>query len=218
MGQSVQKMEEDGGTSSAGVVGGVTLAIVLIIVIVLLVLYYRRRLKRLKDELAYVTYAADPNPSPDRRHFDNPVYAYQGVPAAGCSGPLNNTGSKHIYNDLGTKSNLAKAKIGDDDADSYTEKGACGGYGEEVGLKLKSDLDFNPNIYHSIEDIKPSLSKKEPFYDEVKDRNCDAKAGACSDGDMYDHLQYNRPTTDMKPQYHRMGDTLKKGQKSASDL
>lgn len=55
MGQSVQEMGDGSGSTSAGVVGGVTLAIVLLIAIVLVVLYYRRRLKRLKDELAYVT-------------------------------------------------------------------------------------------------------------------------------------------------------------------
>lgn len=59
----------------------------------------------------------------DRRHFDNPVYAYQGVPLNGASTSLNNTGTKHIHNDLGMKSNLAKAKLGDEDSDTYTEKG-----------------------------------------------------------------------------------------------
>lgn len=216
MGQSVQKIDDDNSSTSAGVVGGVVLAVILLIAIILVVLYYRRRLKRLKDELAYVTYAADPNPSPDRRHFDNPVYAYQGVPPPSTS--LNNTGTKHIYNDLGMKSNLNKAKFGDEDSETYAcaEKGACGGLGEDVCLKSKVDLEYNPNIYHSIEDIKPNLSKKEPFYDEVKDRNFDVKASS-SDVGVYDHLQHNRPTNDIKPQYHRMEDSLKKGQ-SAKDL
>lgn len=219
MGQSVQKIEDDG-SSSAGVVAGVTLAIILLVAIILVVLYYKRRLKRLKDELAYVTYAADPLQSPDRRHFDNPVYAYQGVPPPGSSAPLNNTNTKHIYNDLGTKSNLAKAKLGEeDDDDCMTEKGACGGFGDDSELKSKLDFEYNPNIYHSIEDLKPNLSKKEPFYDEVKDRNSDARMSTSSDGNgnVYDHLQYNRPSTEMKPQYHRMGDTLTKAQKSNSN-
>lgn len=59
----------------------------------------------------------------DRRHFDNPVYAYQGVPVGAAGTSLNNTGTKHIYNDLGIKSNLAKAKLGDEDSDVYVEKG-----------------------------------------------------------------------------------------------
>lgn len=59
----------------------------------------------------------------DRRHFDNPVYAYQGVPLNGASTSLNNTGTKHIHNDLGMKNNLAKSKLGDEDFDTYTEKG-----------------------------------------------------------------------------------------------
>lgn len=53
--------------------------------------------------------------------------------------------------------------------------GACGGPGEEKCLKSKADYLYNPNIYHSIEDLKPSSSKKEPFYDEVKDRNIDSE-------------------------------------------
>jgi hypothetical protein len=217
IGQSVQKMEEDGATS-AGVVGGVILAIILLIIIILVVIYYRRRLRRLKDELAYVTYTTDPNPSPDRRHFDNPVYAYPGVPAGASGVSLNNTGTKHIYNDLGMKSNLAKAKLGDEDTETFIEKGACGGYSEEKCLKSKADLLYNPNIYHSIEDLKPSSSKKEPFYDEVKDRSSNGKTSGSNPTDVYDHLQYNRPTNDMKPQYHRMDDTLKKGQSISKDV
>lgn len=217
IGQSVQKMEDDSSTS-AGVVGGIILAIISLIIIILLIIYYRRRLRRLKDELAYVTYAADPNPSPDRRHFDNPVYAYQGVPVGAAGTSLNNTGTKHIYNDLGMKSNLAKAKLGDEDSETYTEKGACGGSSEEKCLKSKADYLYNPNIYHSIEDFKPSSSKKEPFYDEVKDRSCDGKASDSSNTDVYDHLQYNRPANDIKPQYHRMEDTLKKGKNTSKDV
>ncbi|GFU13606.1 hypothetical protein NPIL_429071 [Nephila pilipes] len=115
-------MDDDNSSTSSGVVRGVTLAVVLLIVIILVILYYRRHLKRLKDELAYVTYAADLNPSPDRRHFDNPIYAYQGVPPPSTS--LNNTGTKHIYNDLGIKSNLNKAKLGHEESETYacTEK------------------------------------------------------------------------------------------------
>lgn len=215
-------MEDDAATS-AGVVGGITLAIISLIIIIGVIIYYRRRLQRLKNELAYVTYAADPNPSPDRRHFDNPVYAYQGVPAAASGVSLNNTGTKHIYNDLGMKSNLAKAKLGDEDSETYTEtyaeKGACGGYGEEKCLKSKADSLYNPNIYHSIEDLKPSSSKKEPFYDEVKDTRAQGKAAESSNTVEYDHLQYKRPTNDIKPQYHRMDETLKKGgQNNSKDI
>ncbi|GFS74466.1 hypothetical protein NPIL_593131 [Nephila pilipes] len=59
MGGSVQKMNDDNSYTSAGVVGGVTLGVVLLIALILVSFYYRRRLKRLKYELAYETYAAD---------------------------------------------------------------------------------------------------------------------------------------------------------------
>ncbi|GFT40076.1 hypothetical protein NPIL_359701 [Nephila pilipes] len=71
----------------------------------------------------------DPNPSPDRRHFDNPVYAYQGVPPPSTS--LNNTGTKHIYNDLGMKSNLNKTKLGDEDSETY----ACTEQEYQIGTR-----------------------------------------------------------------------------------
>ncbi|GFT02425.1 hypothetical protein NPIL_83421 [Nephila pilipes] len=129
MGQSVKKMDDDNSSTSAGVVGGVTLAIVLLIALILVTLYYRRHLKRLKDELAYETYAADPNPSPDRRHFDNLVYAYKGVPPPSTS--LNDTGTKDIYNDLGMKSNLNKAKLGDEDSETY----ACTEQKNQIGTR-----------------------------------------------------------------------------------
>ncbi|GFU20644.1 protein draper [Nephila pilipes] len=98
MGRSVRKMDDDNSYTSAGVV---TLGVVLLIALILVTLYYRRRSKRLKDELAHEQMLI--------RHFDNPVYAYQGVPPPSTS--LNNTGTKHIYNDLGMKSNLNKAKF-----------------------------------------------------------------------------------------------------------
>ncbi|GFS89595.1 hypothetical protein NPIL_315551 [Nephila pilipes] len=82
-----------------------------------LTLYYRRHLKRLKEELAYEKYAADPNQSLDRRHFDNPVYTYLGVPPPSTS--LSNTGTKHIYDDLGMKRNLSKTKLGVEDSETY---------------------------------------------------------------------------------------------------
>jgi hypothetical protein len=38
----------------------------------------------------------------------------------------------------------------------------------ELEEKKLNDPNFNPNIYHSIEDLKRIVDKKEPFYDEIK--------------------------------------------------
>ncbi|KAL3197359.1 hypothetical protein MRX96_044932 [Rhipicephalus microplus] len=112
---------------------------------------------------------------------------------------------KQIHNDLNcTKSNIEKAKLGycdDDDQDSQSMKGACGGNDYESNCK---DFDFKPNIYQSIEDLKSYVDKKEPFYDEVKD-----KGDINADGG-YDHLEYNRPKTETKPNYFRLDSTLPK--------
>lgn len=214
--------------SSSGIIVGTVIAVFLVIVIIIcIVFYYRRRVNRLKNELAYVTYTADPRPSPDRRHFDNPVYAFQAVQL---DGALNNASGasniKQIHNDLNcTKSNIEKAKLGycdDDDQDSQSVKGACG-VSNDYEEKLK-DFDFKPNIYQSIEDLKCYGDKKEPFYDEVKDKSdasnastarCSSSNGSPSmnhdaDSDAYDHLEYNRPKTEAKPNYYRLDSTLSK--------
>lgn len=223
--RSVMYFEEEP-KSNSGIVVGTCVAVLLVVVIVIcIVFYYKRRVNHLKNELAYVTYTADPRPPPDRRHFDNPVYAFQAVHL---DGTLNNASGapniKQIHNDLNcTKSNIEKAKLGycdDDDQDSQSMKGACGGNDYESNCK---DFDFKPNIYQSIEDLKSYVDKKEPFYDEVKDKGdisnvtvpicTDTRqlAGrSSSDADGYDHLEYNRPKTETKPNYFRLDSTLPK--------
>ncbi|GFU49677.1 hypothetical protein NPIL_446911 [Nephila pilipes] len=57
------------------------------------------------------------------------VYAYQGVPLSSTS--LNNTGTKHIHNDLGMKSNLNKTKLGDEESDTY----ACSEQENQIGTR-----------------------------------------------------------------------------------
>lgn len=215
--------------SNSGIVAGTIVAVLLVVVIVIcIVFYYRRRVSHLKNELAYVTYTADVRPSPDRRHFDNPVYAFQAVQL---DGALNNASGasniKQIHNDLNcTKSNIEKAKLGycEDDQDMQSLKGACGvsnDYEENPTLK---DFDFKPNIYQSIEDLKCYADKKEPFYDEVKDKSDTSNASTAisltttvptstmrdAEADAYDHLEYNRPKTEAKPNYFRLDSTLSK--------
>ena len=122
---------------------------------------------KLKHEL-YVTYSASED-GPDRTHFDNPVYS-QSIPTA------NNV--KNIHNNLNNqKSNIQKAKlayVGED----FSGEGASGAaqthndYAEvdEKSQKLRESA-LNPNIYHSIEDLKQLVDKKEPFYDEIRRRS-----------------------------------------------
>lgn len=219
-------VEEDTRSNSGIMVGTILAVILVLVILVCIVFYYRRRVHRLKDELAYVTYTADPRPPPDHRHFDNPVYAFQAVPL---DGALNNapgaSNIKHIHNDLScTKSNIQKAKLEYmEEEDTQSLKGACG-VADGHGGKVK-DFDFKPNIYQSIEDLKSYIDKKEPFYDEVKDKSdaSNLSTGCCEDGkepagstsadtdsDAYDHLEYNRPKTEMKPTYYRVDSTLTK--------
>lgn len=210
--RSVMYFEEEP-KSNSGIVVGTCVAVLLVVVIVIcIVFYYRRRVSHLKNELAYVTYTADPRP----------------LPAVQLDGALNNASGasniKQIHNDLNcTKSNIEKAKLGfcDDDQDSQSVKGACGGNDYESNCK---DFDFKPNIYQSIEDLKAFADKKEPFYDEVKDKGdiSNTTVPLCpdtrqipgrssgSDVDGYDHLEYNRPKTETKPNYFRLDSTLPK--------
>ncbi|KAL3197360.1 hypothetical protein MRX96_044933 [Rhipicephalus microplus] len=86
--RSVMYFEEEP-KSNSGIVVGTCVAVLLVVVIVIcIVFYYKRRVNHLKNELAYVTYTADPRPPPGTftddccrhsptpmfidRHFDNP--------------------------------------------------------------------------------------------------------------------------------------------------
>ncbi|XP_076332179.1 uncharacterized protein LOC143237141 [Tachypleus tridentatus] len=187
-------------TSSLGLVIGVTLVVVLVVIVLLIFVYYRRKVKRLKSELAYVTYTADPGQMPDQHHFDNPVYACNSS-----GGTKNNKLVKQIKNDLTTKSNIEKAKLEDKDDLVMSEKGACGiSFDNEPGKTKLKDLDYNPNIYHSIDDLKPETLKNSPFYEELK------KNTSPDNDSEYDHLQYDRPRSKQKTHYHSVNGTTSK--------
>ncbi len=166
-GFSIQEEESESKSSSGGLIAGICVTCILLVIALFIVVYYRKRLEKLKHEMAYVSYTAEAGP--DQRHFDNPVYS---------SMPSNNK-VKNFHNNLNnTKSNIEKAKLGCSvDDNSNTELNACAEasnnvYAELEEKKLK-DPNFNPNIYHSIEDLKRIVDKKEPFYDEIKRKSAE---------------------------------------------
>lgn len=64
------------------------------------------------------------------------------------------------------------------------------GSGYSVSAAKNRDADRNnPNLYNSLEDLKEHL------YDEIKNKPMPEET--------YDHLDYTRPATSIKPHYHR---------------
>ena len=122
--------------------------------------------------------------APDKRHFDNPMYAQSTL------GITNNTKTIHneLNNELTTTGTVNKFKSNVEVEKSKTcgqQQDCCGaiasGSNEETANvyaevedrpQRSRDDNYNPNIYHSIEDLKSLGHKKEPFYEEVK-RRCD---------------------------------------------
>lgn len=182
-------------------------------VVLLVLLYYRRRVNTLKTELAHVQYHADPRVSPDRHHFDNPAYSYTGRAAVngtavgvvsddGSLLPLNNM--HKIHNNLGSKNNLnierQRAGCSTEDDDDLRTKGP-GAYGLEFQHPISAknwgaDLgNPNLNMYQAVDE-----KAMEHVYDEIKQ----AKE---KEAEMeYDHLDYSRPASSWKPQYHHLLD------------
>ncbi|VEN52896.1 unnamed protein product, partial [Callosobruchus maculatus] len=149
----------------------------------------------------------------DRNHFDNPVYSYQGGGKRDNEHLLNNTNK--IFNNLHkpTNTNLERARLGiaccSTDEDD-TVKGAYEPSVDELKSLKNRDADAtNPNIYHSIE-------KLDHLYDEIKQNDM-------KDLEMqYDHLDYTRPLSTLKPHYQRMASpissrSLNQDDKSGSD-
>jgi hypothetical protein len=167
-----EDVEESKSSSNGGLIAGIVISVLLLISALALVLYYKRRLLKLKHEL-FVTYTAGAEDAVDQRHFDNPIYS-QSV-----SAPNN---MKNIHNNLNNnRSNVVKAKLSYNTADNTctVQTDMCGSdasniYAEvdEKTTKFKEN-NCNPNIYHSIEDLKRMVNKKEPFYDEVKRRSAE---------------------------------------------
>jgi hypothetical protein len=189
----VRQPSSDDNSNYGSVIAGVIVAIVAIVAAGCIFVYYRRRVSNLKTEIAHVQYIADPNAfSPDRNHFDNPVYSYQGGVKRDNEHLLNN--SKQIRNNLHkpTNTNLERARLGvaccstddDDFKGSYSSD-------ELQSLKNREADATNPNIYHSIDKI-------DHVYDEIKQKDV-------KDIELeYDHLDYTRPVTTLKPHYQRM--------------
>lgn len=125
-------------------------------------LYFKRRVANLKTEILAVQYSADPQSYPDRHHFDNPVYAFQGTP-----GPSNG-GDPRILNNFVKPSNLQsqlQQLMGPDSSGSSAASGRAGAYsmnidGDFSAKNMEADLT-NPILYNGSLDI-------DHVYDEIK--------------------------------------------------
>ncbi|RWS28190.1 Multiple epidermal growth factor-like domains protein 11 [Leptotrombidium deliense] len=164
-----------------------SLSLIILIISIFALLKYKQRVHQLKHELAYVTYIADK----PKDTFNNPVYDCQPETSAKQmnAAPLNlniTAGLKTIKNDLDCKNNIQKAKLNMSDDEYF---GACGGLSDDLSHK---EANLNANIYHNIDDLK---SYKEPLYDEIKLKGVD------EENDNYDHLEYDRPRTLVRPNY-----------------
>lgn len=210
-----ERVTDNASNGNVVLVAGLFLAVTLVAVIILLSLHYRKRVATLKDVLAHVHYVADPVIVSDRHHFDNPVYSYNGSSAnprtIPSDGKLNNSQIKNnnliAQRTMVKENNLDKQKFAnrtiaapnrgeDDDVESVTYTGgACSSTGSSTcptlrSKNLEADL-VNPNLYHSIEDLK-----LDHVYEQIKSKAMEA--------DQYDHLNYTRPTGSRRPHYQRM--------------
>lgn len=129
-----------------------------------LFLYYKRRVATLKTEILAVQYSTDPQSYPDRHHFDNPVYAFQGT-----AGPSQSSGNARILNNLVKPNNLQgqlQQLMGHESSGSSTASGRAGAYsmnGEFSQKNLEADLT-NPILYNGSVDE----SNVDHVYDEIK--------------------------------------------------
>ncbi|KAJ8957154.1 hypothetical protein NQ318_007714 [Aromia moschata] len=110
LGQVYPPIDQDGGYGV--IVAIIMVSIIFIAVVVLLVFYYRRRVANLKTEIAHVQYIADPTGySPDRNHFDNPVYSFQGDGKRDNEQLLNNSTKIHNNFHKPSNTNLERARL-----------------------------------------------------------------------------------------------------------
>lgn len=256
-------------TSSTG--GAVATAVVLFLLLCIaalcIVLYYRRVVKRLKRELATVVYSPESSDYNDTNHFDNPVYEFSPpVETPKNVKLLNNDLTGGLFVTLPKNSNWEKQKLSED-FDDFAEASVAGSSSDshlqkkireadstvDDYLVMKKDLDYRPNIYESIDDIKSH--NKDPFYcklnhkpnssvdvtespwaaatsatspdtgrsleqnadllhlrmpppDFVGERGTKAMSSGSSSGNEsapeYDHLDRNRPKTEVHPHYYKM--------------
>lgn len=207
---NIEKPSDDSSSVVAWMVVGIIIALLLIILAFGAIIYLHRRNRRLKQELAYVTYTADPRGSSDQTHFDNPVYTYQSVAMnTNLNNSLANGAVKQIHNNIAVANrpgasakNIEKAKLAELE-DDPVDDGAVGGM-SSAKLNFHEEA-YNPNLYSSIEDLKVAdKAVSNHLYDEVKTKNADK---VLDPNEGYDHLEYNRPSSERKPHYHRMDST-----------
>jgi len=185
--------------SSTSAFAGICVAILVIAAFIMVLLYYRNRVAGLKNVIhAHVQYGADPlTINQDRFHFDNPVYSFgQTSTTVGMVNEHQTLNNCQIKNNLTKSNNLAKAGCSSslmDDSDSYGLPSTS----SSSFKNMEADLN-NPNIYHSLDDLK-----SENLYDEIEDKKLAAAE------QEYDHLDYQRPNGTWKPHYQRMSTSLK---------
>lgn len=174
LGQVKSPPTDNSGYGGAASFGGILVALIFVAVIIFVIMYYKRRVKNLKTEIAHVTYIADPL---ERNNFDNPVYTFQAPNKKDNELLLNNT--------MLIKNNFSRAINGaaGSSLDAFYKED------ELRSLKNREADATNPNIYHSID-------KFDHVYDEIKQKeNIEME---------YDHLDYTRPQSSLKPHYQKM--------------
>ena len=170
--------------------------LVTLVIVLALLLYFRRNMKKFTEEFAYVTYATGNN-STDR--FDNLVYAFQNSPvklaAPSCSSSSSISKFQSFKNNSSfNKNNLEKQFYGSNEPRSLNIE-AC-----SSDVILNSKLDSNPNIYVDPHDIKYSISKNDPLYDEIR----------CKDDELPEDY-YDRPRFSSKVNnYETIDNTFKR--------
>lgn len=135
-------------------------------------LYYKRRVATLKTEILAVQYSADPQSYPDRHHFDNPVYAFQGTALPGTSnGGVG--GNARVLNNFVKPNNLQgqfQQLMGGESSGSSTASGRAGSYAMNIDADLSQknmDADLtNPILYNGS--LDEGSSNVEHLYDEIK--------------------------------------------------
>ena len=157
--------------SIAGNSGWVWLIVLLIVaasgIIGSLFLYYKKRVATLKTEILAVQYSADPQAYPDRHHFDNPVYAFQG-PGPSNGGPGRNLNNFVKPNNL--QAQFQQLMPGGESSGSSTASGRAGNYSMNIDadLSMKNlDADMtNPILYNGS--CGGHSDYTEHLYDEIK--------------------------------------------------
>lgn len=133
-----------------------------------LFLYYKRRVANLKTEILAVQYSADPQAYPDRHHFDNPVYAFQG-PGPGPSNGGNARNMNNFVKPNNLQGQLQHLMPGGESSGSSTASGRAGNYAMNIDsdLSMKNlDADLtNPIFYNGSDGPSDDF---EHVYDEIK--------------------------------------------------